>query len=77
LIEIEKSKEELFKGNAYEILRFCATNGIVLTVEETKDTITLQMEGVIYSEGFNKDTFLKTLETLNECVEKAQELLAR
>lgn len=77
LIEIEKSKEELFKGNAYEILRFCATNGIVLTVEETKDTITLQMEGVIYSEGFNKDTFLKTLETLNECVEKTQELLAR
>lgn len=77
LIEIEKSKEELFKGNAYEILCFCATNGIVLTVEETKDTITLQMEGVIYSEGFNKDTFLKTLETLNECVEKTQELLAR
>lgn len=77
LIEIEKWKEESFKVNAYEILRFCATNGIVLTVEETKDTITLQMEGVIYSEGFNKDTFLKTLETLNECVEKAQELLAR
>ena len=75
LIEIEKSKEELFKGNAYEILRFCATNGIVLTVEETKDTITLQMEGVIYSEGFNKDTFLKTLETLNECIEKAETLI--
>jgi hypothetical protein len=32
-------------------------------------------EGVIYSEGFNKDTFLKTLETLNECVEKAQDLI--
>ena len=75
LIEIEKSKEELFKGNAYEILRFCATNGIVLTVEETKDTITLQMEGVIYSEGFNKGTFLKTLETLNECIEKAETLI--
>ena len=54
-----------------------ATNGIVLTVEETKNTITLQMEGVIYSEGFNRETFLKTLETLNECVEKTQELLAR
>ncbi len=77
LIEIEKWKEEEFKANAYEILRFCATNGIVVTVEEGKDSITLQMEGVIYSEGFNKDTFLKTLETLNECVEKAQELLAK
>jgi len=46
-----------------------------MTVEEDKNTITLQMEGVIYSEGFNKDTFLKTLETLNECVEKVQELM--
>ena len=77
LITMEKSKQESFKANAYEILRFCATNGIVMTVEEPKDTITLQMEGVIYSEGFNKDTFSKTLETLNECIEKTQELLAR
>jgi len=77
LIEIEKWKEESFKANAYEILRYCATNGIVMTVEEDKDTIILQMEGVIYNEGFNKDTFLKTLETLNECIEKAQELLSR
>jgi len=75
LIRMDKWKEESFKANAYEILRFCATNGIVMTVEEDKDTITLQMEGVIYSEGFNKDTFLKTLETLNECVEKAQDLI--
>jgi len=75
LIDMEKWKEESFKANAYQILRFCATNGIVITVEETKDKITLQMEGVIYSEGFNKDTFLKTLETLNECVQKAQDLI--
>jgi len=75
LIVMEKLKEESFKANAYEILRFCATNGIVITVEEGKDTITLQMEGVIYSEGFNQDTFLKTLETLNECVEKVQDLI--
>lgn len=75
LVEMEKLKEESFKANAYEILRFCAANGIVITVEEGKDTITLQMEGVIYSEGFNKDTFLKTLETLNECVEKVQDLI--
>jgi hypothetical protein len=34
------------------------------------------MDGVIYSEGFNKDTFIKTLETLNECIEKAESLLA-
>jgi len=34
------------------------------------------MEGVIYKEGFNKQTFLLTLDTLTECVEKVQEMIA-
>lgn len=75
LIMIEKWKADSFKAHAYEILKFCATNGIVMTVEETGDAIELHMDGVIYSEGFNKDTFLKTLETLDECIEKVQELI--
>ena len=44
--------------------------------ENTKGTVEIHMDGVIYSEGFNKDTFMKTLETLNECIEKAESLLA-
>jgi len=76
IIEIPKNKLDSFKANVYNILRFCATNGIGMTVSETKDAVTIHMDGVIYSEGFNKDTFMKTLETLNECVEKAESLLA-
>lgn len=77
LIQIPKRRTKSWKAHTDELSRFCATNGIVMTVEEGKDTIELQMDGVIYSEGFNKETFLKTLETLHECVEKAQELSAR
>lgn len=75
LLKVPQSKVDLFKKNAYQLLKFCATNGIVITVEETRDSIDIAMSGVIYSEGFNKDTFKKTLETLNECIEKAEELI--
>lgn len=75
LIMVEKWKSDSFKKHAYEILRFCAVNGIVMTVEETQDALEIHLDGVIYSEGFNKDTFLKTLETLDECVAKVEELI--
>ena len=76
IIEIPKYKMDSFKANVYKILKFCATNGIAMTIAERKDTAEIHMDGVIYSEGFNKDTFWKTLETLNECVKKAESLLA-
>ncbi|MHB9071713.1 MAG: hypothetical protein ACYC54_15245 [Sedimentisphaerales bacterium] len=76
LIEVPKHKMDLFKTNAYQILKFCAINGIGMTVSEIKGAVEIQMDGVIYSEGFNKGTFMKTLETLNDCVEKAELLLA-
>ena len=56
-------------------MKICATNGIGISVEETTDRITLQMDGVIYSEGFNRDTFIKTLGTLHECVQKVRVLV--
>ena len=74
VIRIPERKAGLFQVNAYHILRFCAVRGITMTVEETKDAIEVHMDGVIYSDGFNKNTFTKTLETLNECVEKIREL---
>ena len=46
-----------------------------MTVKRTKDSIEIQMDGVIYSEGFNKKTFMNTLDTLRECVSKAEELI--
>ena len=72
VLKVEKPKWEAFKAHVHEIHTFCVTNGIVMTVKEDEDAYEIQMEGVIYSEGFNKETFLKTLDTLAECVEKAQ-----
>jgi hypothetical protein len=76
LIKIPKDKIYSLKACAYQILKFCATNGIAMTIAERKDTVEIHMDGVIYSEGFNKNTFMNTLETLNECIEKAESLLA-
>lgn len=75
LIRVPNRKLPSFKTVAYEILRFCATNGIVMTVKETDDAVEIHMNGSIYCEGFNKATFRKTLETLNECAEKAEEMI--
>lgn len=72
VIKVEKSNGEAFKANAAEIHDFCVTNGIGMTVKEEENAYDIQMDDVVYSEGFNKDTFLKTLDTLAECVEKAQ-----
>jgi len=75
LVVISKSRVESFKARAGQLLKHCATRGIVMTVEESVDSIILQVDGVIYNEGFNKITFMKTLSTLNTCVEKAHELI--
>ena len=70
LVEIDPWEADILKANTPHIIRFCATNGIAMTVQETPTTIIIQLDGVIYSEGFNRDTFLKTLEALNACVER-------
>jgi len=75
LVEIDQWEADILKANTPHIIRFCATNGIAMTVQETPTTITIQLDGVIYSEGFNRDTFLKTLDALNECVEKIRTLI--
>lgn len=44
-IEIPKWKADPFKAHAYQILTFCATNGIVMTVQETKTPSTSTWTG--------------------------------
>ncbi|MFA7158995.1 MAG: hypothetical protein WC299_06790 [Kiritimatiellia bacterium] len=75
ILKLPNAKLDSFKINAYKIMRFCTTNGIGITVEETENHVEISMDGVIYDEGFNKATFIKTVDALNECVEKAQELI--
>ena len=77
LVEIDPWEADILKANTPHIIRFCATNGIAMTVQETPTTITIQLDGVIYSEGFNRDTFEKTLDSLNACVGKIHSLIPR
>ena len=62
-------------ANAFQAMKICATNGIGTSVHETMDSIDLCLDGVIYSEGFNRDTFIKTLDSLSECEEKIKALI--
>ena len=75
LIQVPRSKGFTLIANAFQAMKICATNGIGITARETTDSIELCLDGVIYSEGFNRDTFIKTLDSLNECVHKIQALM--
>ncbi len=75
LVAVPRSKAGRFKTCLSQIQKFCAVNGIAMTVTKTKESIDIQMDGVIYSEGFNRKTFKSTLETLYECVQKAKVLI--
>jgi hypothetical protein len=75
LVEVGWWDGDGLKANSHHIMRFCATNGIAMTIQEAPIAITLQLDGVIYSEGFNRETFLQTLDSLNACVEKIHALL--
>lgn len=72
VIEIEQASAKIYVPHFPEIHNYCATNGIVMTVKEREGGYSMAMDGVIYSEGFNKGTLMKTLNTLAECVEKAK-----
>jgi len=76
LFSVSRAAAESFKPYIFDLLKFCATNGITVTMQETEGKIELTMDAVIYSEGFNKDTFQNTLDALSECVEKAEKLLS-
>ena len=60
-----------------EIKRFCATNGIGITFEQSGETTEVVLDGLIYMEGFNQATLLKTLGALNTCVERIEILTGR
>ncbi len=75
LVSVPRDNIDNVKANAYRLLKFCATRGVVLTLEEKPGSVELQMDSVIYSEGFNKSVFAQVLNYLNVCVEKAEELI--
>lgn len=73
LINLEEQDEsEQFKAYIANISRNCTSQGILMTVKEDGNGYIIQMEGLVYAEGFNKDTFNKTLEALMGCVKSAR-----
>lgn len=76
IFSVPVSKLPLLRAQSHKIMRLCVTNGIMVTVNEAERPVQLQMESVIYNEGFNQKTFVKALETLTECVEQVREILS-
>jgi hypothetical protein len=77
IVKIENRKLASLKEHAFELLKFCATNGVTMTIEDQGELIELHMDSVIYSDGFNKSVFEQVLHHLNLCVEKAKELIGK
>jgi hypothetical protein len=75
LAEIGWWDRDILQANLHNLMRLCATNGITMTIQESPITSTLQVDGVIYSEGFNRDTFVQTLDSVNVCIEKIHTLI--
>lgn len=76
IVEVPKWKIADMKEHMYTLLKFCATRGVIVTIEEKETSIEMQLESVIYLEGLNKRVFEQVLQYLQECVEKAHELIA-
>ena len=76
IIEVPKWKNTDMKEHVYALLIFCATQGVAVTIEESEHSMQLQLDSVIYSEGLNRRVFEQVLHYLQECVEKAHELIA-
>lgn len=72
LIYFEDLEESEFRDYIDAIYPDCINNGILMNVKEEGNGFIMQLEGLIYSEGFNKDTFSQTLQALNESVELVQ-----
>jgi len=75
LVQVPKANIPALKMHAYALLKFCATRGVVVTIEEKTDLVEIQMDSVIYSDGFNRKVFEQVLHYLNVCVEKVEELI--
>lgn len=57
------------------LMKFCTTRGVAMAIDEIKDGVELQMDSVIYLDGFNKKVLEQVLDNLNMCIEKAEKLI--
>jgi len=76
IVEVPKLKIADMKEHVYTLLTFCATQGVSVTIEETEQSIEILLDSVIYLEGLNKWVFEQVLHALQECVERAHDLIS-
>ena len=57
IVDAPKWKIADRKEHMYALLKFCATRGVIVTIEEKERSIEMQLESVIYREGLNKRVF--------------------
>ena len=76
IIDVPKWNNADMKEHLYVLLTYCATQGVAVTIEEKESLIELHLDSVIYSEGLSRRVFEQALHHLQECVEKAHELIA-
>lgn len=75
IIEVPKDRAAKCKAAAAQIRKLCAVNGLGVTIERSRGALEIALDGVIYSEGFNKKTFKQTIETLNEVVQQVKQMI--
>lgn len=75
IVKVAKWKIADMKEHVYALLQFCATRGVIVTIEEKDTFIEIHLDSVVYLEGMNKRVFEQVLHYLQECVEKAHELI--
>jgi hypothetical protein len=75
VVEVSPGKIVTLTTNAFQIMRVCATQGIGISIHERPDGIELALDGVIYSEGFSRETFRQTLDAVCECARKVRGLV--
>jgi len=75
LVKVPRWENADMNEHLLALLTFCATQGVGMSIEEKKEIIKIQFDSVIYSEGLNKRIFEQVLHHMQECVEKAHELI--
>jgi hypothetical protein len=75
IVEVPKWNIADMKKHMYTLLEFCATRGVIVTIEEKEKFIEMHLNSVIYLEGLNKQVLEQVLHYLQECVEKAHDSL--
>lgn len=75
LVTVPKWRRTDMKEHLYNLLTFSATRGVAVSIEEEKNAIELHLDSVIYTESVNKEIFARMFQNLQDCVERAHDLI--